>query len=159
MLPIPLPAIPFMWKLGGLALLVALVAASSYVAGRKAVRAEMQALKLSYEVAAAQAAGREAERGRQMKADVHKAGERYVEQIKVGDSWLATERGVNIRLRDSIARSDRVRAGSPAPAGCPDVSQRAKAELLGAREAIAELAESANRDRLGFEACISSWPG
>jgi hypothetical protein len=66
--------IPLPWKLGILALAVALAGVSGYVKGRNSLKADMAALRQGYEVASAQAAGREAERVRQWTGAVIVAG-------------------------------------------------------------------------------------
>lgn len=117
-----------------------------------------EALEKAYAVATAQAAGREAERNRQWVNAVTIAGEKYDERIRLGDTWLDSERRATLKLRDNLARSDRVRGPAEATGVCPEVSGRAKAELLGIREAVVELAGSANRDRLGLVACVEGRP-
>lgn len=151
----PLPAIPTLWKLGALALLLATVAASSYVAGRKAVRAQMEALQQSYAVAAAQAAGREAERGRVWKSAVTTAGVKYEEARKVADTGHSTSLE---RLRNAYTGRDRVRPASAAPADCPGPSGPTAGELLQQGEILAGIIRDADQDRAGLMACVGAWP-
>lgn len=147
--------IPITWLAGGLALAVAVSGASGYVAGRKAVRGEMDALRQSYAIAAAQAAGREAERGRMWQQALTVAGDKFNERIEAGNGWTATREQ---RLRDAAATSERVYAATTVTPGCPAVNQPRLADVLAASREIVALARDADAVRAAALACISAWP-
>ena len=147
--------IPLPWKIGLVAAFLAVLAGSSWVAGRKSLRGEMDALRRSYELAAAQAAGREAERGRIWKQASIVAGEKYVEKITAGNTWADSQFK---RMRDASATRDRVRDATAAPAGCPATRGPGQAELLAASRTVIEIARDANQDRAGLIACLEAWP-
>lgn len=148
--------IPATWIAGGVAVAVGLAGVSGYVAGRKALRGEMDALRRSYEIAAAQASAREAERIRMWSQAITVAGAKYEERAQVADRSF---NGSLDRLRDAYASRDRMRPAAPAPAGCPAPSGPAAADLLRAGEAIAGIARDADRDRAALIACVQAWPG
>lgn len=113
------------------------------------------ALERSYAVAAAQAAGREAERLRVWTNAAKVAGERYAERAQIADRSFDASLD---RLRNAYSSSERVRATATAPEGCPGSSGPTAAELLRAGETIAGLARDADRDREALRACVSAWP-
>jgi len=147
--------IPLTWIAGGTAVLVALAGVSGYVKGRSDVRALWEAERQGYRVAAAQAQAVAAERVRMWTRAITVAGAKYDERIKAGDSWAATQLD---RMRDATATSDRVRAATETPAGCPATRGPRQADLLAASREIIELARDADQDRAGLIACLEAWP-
>jgi hypothetical protein len=147
--------IPFPYKLGALALAVALVATSGFVAGRKSLRGQMDALRQSYEIAAAQSAAREAERVRQWSNAVKVASEKYDERAKIADSSFDASLD---RLRNAYSSVKGVRFAAAVAGECPGPSGPTGAELLGMGETLARLVREADRDRAALDACYRSWP-
>jgi hypothetical protein len=147
--------VPLPWKLGAVAALVGILCVSSYVLGRKHVRGQMDALRQSYEVAAAQAAGREAERVRQWTNAVKVASEKYDERAKIADSSFDASLD---RLRQAYASVRGVRFAAPVAGECPSPSGPTGAELLGMGETLARLVREADRDRAALASCVAAWP-
>lgn len=147
--------IPLPWLAGGLALAVAVSGVSGYVSGRKSLRDQMTALERSYAVAAAQAAGREAERLRVWTNAAKIAGERYAERAQIADRSFDASLD---RLRNAYSSSERMRSTAPAPEGCPGPSGPTAAELLRAGETIAGMARDADRDREALISCVAAYP-
>lgn len=147
--------IPLPWLAGGLALAVAVSGVSGYVSGRKSLRDQMTALERSYAVAAAQAAGREAERGRLWKQAVILSAEKYDASLKINSGRARTELE---RLRDSAATRDRVRTATETTGSAPAACGATRAELLRFGEAVVGLAEQAATADAGLRACVGAWP-
>lgn len=150
-----IPAIPLSYKLGALALALALAGAAGYVQGRKSLRGDLDALRASYAAAAAQAKGQAEERERMWTNAAQVAGEKYDARIKAGDDWAAAQLD---RMRDAAATGERVRAATETAGGCPAPRGPTQAELLGASREIIELARDADQDRAALEACLAAWP-
>jgi hypothetical protein len=146
--------VPLPYKLGALALAVALAATSGFVAGRKSLRGQLDALRQSYEVAAAQAAGARKERERADEARITEAKEKLshanktVAAVRDDATRSLRERGESARLRI---------AASPAARDCP-VSGPGYEELLRKGEELEELVSAAARIGNALNACLSSWP-
>lgn len=156
MLPI-VPSIPaWAWKWGAVALAVGALSTSCYVAGRKAVRGEMDALRRSYEVAAAQAAGREAERVRTWQQALTVAGAKYNERAQMADRSF--DANLDSLRRAYNSSSARLRPPAPAAQGCAEPSGPTAAELLRAGEALAGIIRDADRDRAALISCVASYP-
>jgi len=147
--------VPLPWKLGAVAALVGILCVSSYVLGRKHVRGQMDALRQSYEVAAAQAAGREAERVRQWTNAVKVASEKYDERAKIADSSFDASLD---RLRNAYSSVKGVRLTAAVAGECPEPSGPTAGDLLRHGEAIAELARRADKDRAALKSCIAAFP-
>jgi hypothetical protein len=138
------------------ALILALVLLiAGFIAGIKWEKPKRIALEQGYQVAAAQTAGREAERVRQAAARIaheqEKADARIAQADRSFDAYLG-------RLRDAYSRSDRVRAATPAPEGCPAPSGPTAADILREGEKLAGIVRDADRDRAALEACVAAWP-
>ena len=147
--------IPWPYRIGIAAALVGILCVSSYVFGRKHVRGQLDALRQGYEVAAAQAAGREAERVRQWSNAITVAGEKYAERAKIADSSFDASFD---RLRNAYSSSARVRIPSSLTRECPQFDIGTKAELFREAEALAAAIRDASRDRAGLESAADSWP-
>ncbi len=115
----------------------------------------MDALRQSYEVAAAQAAGREAERVRQWEQSAIVAGEKYDERAKIADSSFDANLD---RLRQAYSSVRGVRFAAPVAGECAEPSGPTAGDLLRHGEAIAELARRADKDRAALISCIAAWP-
>ena len=150
-----IPLTPGMLKLGAVAIATAVLAGSCYIAGRKAVRGEMDALKRSYEVAAAQAAGREAERSRMWQTAAKVAGERYGTAIKQTDASFDASLD---RLRNAYQGSAGLRAPTSVTGGCQDAGGPTAADVLGAGEALAGILRDADRTDAALRACVAAFP-
>lgn len=148
--------IPLPYKLGILAFAVALAGVCGYVKGRSSLKSEMQALRQSYEVAAAQAAGREAERVRMWSGALIQAGRQYDERAKVADSSFDANLD---RLRRAYAASgSRVQPAASVAGSCAEPSGPTAGELLKAGELVAGLVRDADRDRAALISCVQAWP-
>lgn len=147
--------IPRVYMIGIAAALVGILCVSSYVLGRKHVREQMDALRQSYEVAAAQAAAREAERVRMWTNAVKVASEKYDERAKMADASFDSSLD---RLRNAYASVKGVRLAAPTSGECPSPSGPTGAELLGMGETLARLVREADRDRAALMACRQAWP-
>lgn len=150
-----LSLIPWSYKLGALALVVALVGVSGYVKGRKDVRALWRAEVASYREAAAQAAGAARERERVWKQAMTVAGEKYDARAKVADGNFDTALD---RLRNAYSSRDGIRQPAKPPGQCPEPSGPTAAELLRAGEDLAGILRDADRDRAALMACVGAWP-
>ena len=147
--------IPLPYRIGIAAALVGILCVSSYVAGRKAVRGQLDALRQSYEIAAAQSAAREAERVRQWTNAVKVASEKYDERAKIADASFDSSLD---RLRNAYASVKGVRLAAPAAGECPGPSGPTGADLLGMGETLARLVREADRDRAALMACVQAYP-
>ena len=147
--------IPFPYRIGIAAALVAALCLSSYVAGRKAVRAQLDALRQSYEVAAAQSAAREAERLRMWTNAVKVSGEKYAERAKVADASFDSSLD---RLRNAYSSIKGVRFAAPASGECPAAGGPTRAELLEHGETLARLVREADRTDAALASCVAAWP-
>lgn len=147
--------IPIPWLAGGLALAVAVSGVSGFVAGIKWEKPKRIALEASYKTAAAQAAGREAERGRLWKQAVILSAEKYDASLKINSGRARTELE---RLRDSAATRDRVRTATETTGNTPATCGATRAELLRFGEAVVGLAEQAATADAGLRACVGAWP-
>ncbi len=147
--------IPWPYRIGIAAALVGILCVSSYVAGRKSLRGQMDALRQGYEIAAAQAAGREAERVRQWTNAVKVASEKYDERAKIADSSFDASLD---RLRNAYSSVKGVRFAAPVAGECPGPSGPTRAELLGMGETLARLVREADRDRAALASCVAAWP-
>jgi hypothetical protein len=147
--------VPLPYRIGIAAALVGILCLSSYVAGRKSLRGQLDALRQSYEVAAAQAAGREAERVRQWSNAVKVASEKYDERAKIADSSFDASLD---RLRNAYSSVKGVRLAAPVAGECPGPSGPTRAELLGMGETLARLVREADRADAALRACVSAYP-
>lgn len=144
-------------KYGIIAFFIASLAATAYVKGRKDVRVLWDAEKAAYALALAQKIAANKERERQWTEYAKQAEVLYGQKMLVTVTRARDERQ---RLRDSAATAVRVSQVTGAPAGCPICHRCAtRAELLGIGEEVVRLAESADRERAGLEACAKAWPG
>jgi hypothetical protein len=143
------------YKAAAILAIVAALALVGYVKGRGDVRALWDAERAGYRAAAAQAAIREAETAKRWRVQVDEAQRAYDGELRTierrNDDYLD-------RLRDALARSDRVRAGAPAPAGGEGAGRATAAELFGKGEELARLVREADRDRAALIACVGAWP-
>lgn len=147
--------IPLPYKLGALALLVALVGVSGYVKGRKDVRALWNAEKRSYELALAQAVGARQERERMWREAITVAGAKYDERAKMADQSFDASLD---RLRNAYNSSARLRLPAAAAGSCPESSGPTAGELLKAGELVAGMVRDADRDRAALISCVQSYP-
>jgi len=154
---IPFATVPaFIWKYVAIAVAAGAVAWRIYDAGQDSKQAEMDALKKSYEVAAAQAAGREAEKSRMWQTAAKVAGEKFNERAKVAD---ASFDGNLDRLRRAYASSSgRVQPAAGTAGSCPEAGGVSAGDLLKAGEMVAGLVRDADRDRAALVACAGAWP-
>ena len=153
---IPFATVPaFVWKFLAIAIAAGAVAWWIYDAGQDSKQGELDALRQSYEVAAAQAAGREAERVRMWTQAVTIAGAKFDERAKIADSSFDASLD---RLRNAYASVKGVRFAAPAPAGCPEAGGPTAGELLKAGELVAGLVRDADRDRAALASCVGAWP-
>lgn len=147
--------IPWYWKLGAAAALAAALYAWAYLDGRDSKQGELDALRQSYEVAAAQAAGMRKERERMWAEAITVAGRRYDERAKIADASFDSSLD---RLRNAYASSARLRLTPKAAGSCAEPSGPTAAELLGMGETLARMVREADRDRAALMACVGSWP-
>ncbi len=150
MIPIPLP-----WKLGLLAIVVALAGVSGYVKGRKDVQALWNAERQSYEVALAQAVGARQERERMWREAMTVAGRQYDERAKMADQSFDTSLD---RLRSAYASSARLRLPAAASGQCDRAGEPTAADVLRAGEELAAILRDADRDRAALATCVAAWP-
>jgi len=149
-----LALVPLPYRIGIAAALVGILCVSSYVAGRKSLRGQMDALRQSYEVAAAQAAGARKERERADEARITEAKEKLshanktVAAVRDDATRSLRERGESARLRI---------AASPAARDCP-VSGPGYEELLRKGEELEELVSAGARLSNSLAACLASFP-
>lgn len=151
--PFPIPAA--VWK--GVAVAVAAGAALwwAYDAGQDSKQGQMDALRQSYEVAAAQAAAREAERVRQNVERVNSAEAKAVQHAKVRDRNFNDALD---RMRDAYNSTRGLRLAPGSTAICPADSFGTKAELLREAETLIGAIRDADKDRSGLETAVSAWP-
>lgn len=147
--------IPLPYKLGALALLVALVGVSGYVKGRKDVRALWNAEKRSYELALAQAVGARQERERMWREAITVAGAKYDERAKMADRSFDSSLD---RLRSAYASSARLRLPAVAAGQCDRAGEPTAADVLRAGEEFAAILRDADRDRAALATCVAAWP-
>jgi hypothetical protein len=148
--------IPLPWRIGLLALAVALVAVSGYVKGRNSLKADMQALKQGYEIAAAQAAGREAERSRMWQQAAKVAGEKFDERAKMADSSFNSSID---RLRSAYASSsNRVQPAAAVAGECQAAGGISAGDVLKQGEELAAILRDADRTALALQACVAAFP-
>lgn len=147
--------IPLPYKLLALGVLAIALFVTGFVAGIKWERPKRDALEQGYKAAAAQAAGREAERIRMWQQAMKVAGEKFNARREQADR---SHDAYLDRLRDAYTRSERVRASSPAPEVCARPGGPTAADLLRQGEAIAAIARDADRDRAALMACVEAWP-
>ena len=148
--------IPLPYRIGLLALAVALVAVSGYVKGRNSLKADMQALRQGYEIAAAQAAGREAERSRMWRKAAKVAGEKFDERSKMADSSFDANLD---RLRSAYASSsNRVQPAASVAGSCPEPSGISARDVLKQGEELAAILRDADRTALALQACVAAFP-
>ena len=151
-----LSLLPLPWRIGLLALAVALVAVSGYVNGRNSLKADMQALRQGYEIAAAQAAGREAERSRMWQQAAIQAGRQYDERAKMADSSF--DRNLD-RLRSAYASSSgRVQPAASVAGECQAAGGISAGDVLKQGEELAAILRDADRTQSALAACIAAFP-
>ena len=151
MIPIPAWAI----KIGTLALAAVAALWWAYDAGQDSKKGELNAVIESHRIAAAQAAGREAERLRMWTNAVKVSGEKYAERAKIADSSFDASLD---RLRNAFNSVKGVRFAAPASGECPAAGGPTGAELLGMGETLARLVREADRDRAALASCVAAWP-
>jgi hypothetical protein len=151
MIPIPAWAI----KIGTLALAAVAALWWAYDAGQDSKKGELNAVIESHRIAAAQAAGREAERLRMWTNAVKVSGEKYAERAKIADSSFDASLD---RLRNAFNSVKGVRFTAAVAGECPAASGPAAGDLLRHGEAIAELARRADKDRAALASCVAAWP-
>ena len=156
MFPIPI-ATPTLIKYGVIALAVLTLTVSSYVMGRKHVRAAWDAERAANALVAAQAAAVAEERERVWTNAAVVAGEKYAQQITQIQASGARARAELNRMRESSGGS-RVPGTTEAAASCSRAGGATRDELLGYGATVIELAEAADRARAGLMACLESWP-
>lgn len=146
---------PWMWKLGAVALAVAFWSWWMYDAGRDSKQAALDALKQSYELAAAQAAGARKAREQMWQEAITTAGAKYDERAKVADAGFDANLD---RLRNAYASGARLRIPASVAGGCPESGGPTAAELLRAGQELAGILRDADRDAAALRACVSAWP-
>lgn len=146
--------IPLPYKIGILAVLAALLSVTAYVKGRNSLKADMQALRQSYELAAAQAAGREAERVRGWQQALIVSMEKW----NVANKTIVADRDAATRsLRDAGDRA-RVRiAASPVARDC-SISGPGYEDLQRKGEELEELVSAGARLGNSLAACLAQFP-
>ena len=148
--------IPLPYKIGAIALAVALVGVSGYVKGRNSLKADMAALRQSYEVAAAQAAGREAEKSRMWANAAKVAGEKFSERAKVADASFDSNLD---RLRRAYASSgSRVQPAASAAGSCDETGRISAGDILKQGEALAAILRDADRAQSALKSCVAAFP-
>jgi hypothetical protein len=147
--------IPLPYRIGIAAALVGILCLSSYVAGRKSLRGQMDALRQSYEVAAAQAAGREAERVRQWTNAITVAGEKYAERAKMADASFDSSLD---RLRNAFNSVKGVRLAAPVAGECPGPSGPTAGDILKQGEQLAAILRDADLTAAALKSCVAAWP-
>ena len=147
--------VPLPYKLGAIAVVVALVGVSGYVRGRKDVRALWNAERQSYQVALAQAVGARQERERMWREAMTTAGRLYDDRAKVADQSFDASLD---RLRSAYASSARLRLPAAAAGSCPEPSGPTAADVLRAGEELAAILRDADRDRAALTACVAAYP-
>ena len=148
--------IPGRYKLAIVCAMVAAVALWAYFEGRESKQGELDALRQSYEVAYAQAAGARQARERIWEQAIAVAGEKYDERAKIADQSFDASLD---RLRDAYASSARLRLTPKATGSCAEPSGPAAADVLRAGEQLAAILRDADRDRAALMACVGAWPG
>lgn len=142
-------------KLGAVALSVAALSWWMYDAGQDSKQSQMDALRQSYEVAAAQSAAREAERVRMWTQAMTQAGRQYDERAKIADSSFDASLD---RLRNAYSSVKGVRFTAPATGECPAASRIDPDAVLRAGETVAAMARDADKTLAALQACIASHP-
>jgi hypothetical protein len=146
--------IPWPYRIGIAAAVIGILCVSSYVAGRKAVRGQLDALRQGYEVAAAQAAGARKERERADQARLTEAQEK----LSHANKRVAVERDTASRSLREHGESARLRiAASPTARDCP-VSGPGFEDLLRKGEELEELVSAGARLSNSLAACLAAWP-
>ena len=147
--------IPLPWKLGIAAALVAALCLSSYVLGRKHVRGQLDALRQSYEIAAAQSAAREAERVRMWTNAVTVAGAKYDERAKIADSSFDASLD---RLRNAYSSVNGVPLAAPVAGECAATGGPTAGDILKQGEALAGILRDADKAQSALASCVAAWP-
>lgn len=152
---IPLPGIPWYWKLGAVALAGLALYAWAYLDGRDSKQSELDALERSHAEAFARASGAARERERINNEAMAVAGRKWDEHAKIAGGKFDTALD---RLRRAYASRDGVPRNPETAGQCPEPSGPAAAELLRQGETIAGIARDADLDRAALMACVSAWP-
>jgi hypothetical protein len=138
------------------ALAVALAGVSGYVKGRNSLKADMAALRQGYEVAAAQAAGREAERSRMWANAAIQAGRQYDERAKLADSSF--DSNLDRLRRAYTSSSNRVQPAAGTAGSCEEAGGPTAGDILKQGERLAEILRDADRAQSALMACIATYP-
>lgn len=144
-----------LWKAGAIAAVAAGLWLHGCSVGQDGEREKREALQRSYEVAAAAAAAREAEKVRVRDNAVKVAGEKYAQANAINSASYDARVA---RLRDAAATRDRVRSATESAGTSCQTSAGTSAELLGYGEAVARLAREATADRSALIACYEAFP-
>lgn len=157
MIPLSLLS-PSLLKFAGIAAMCAALFFGGCVEGRKQIRAQWNAERLALIQAAQEQARQNRERERQWQEYSKQAEVQYGQQVVAASKRAGDARE---RLRDSASRRPvPVPRVAETPGSCPSCQKCAsRTELLGIGEGVVRLAESADRERAGLEACAKAWPG
>lgn len=150
-----LSLIPLPYRIAILAAVVAALCASSYVLGRKHVRAQFDAYKQAQAVEAALVKGEQEQRERMWTQAMTEAGRLYDERHKQADASFDASLD---RLRSAYASTRGVRLAPGSAALCPETGRATAADLLRAGEALAGIARDADQDRAALVSCVGAWP-
>jgi hypothetical protein len=147
---------PMILKLGIAAVAVALVATSSYVLGRKHVRAAWDAERAANALVAAKAEAANRLTEKSWLELANKAEVRHAQTLRDTTARASDERQ---RLRDAAATSRIVSTATGTTGRSAEVPRCAtRSELLGLGEELIRLAGAADTERAGLMACAQAWP-
>jgi hypothetical protein len=148
-----IPFTPSLIKYGVLAAAILLLCASSYIAGRKHVRASWEKERAENAATAARADVENRRTENLWLTQLNKAEAANAREMRAVKSSSADALQ---RLRDSAVLGSGVSADT---SGAGSGSQCAtRAELLAAGEAVVGLVERADTARLAVSACLAAWP-
>lgn len=147
--------IPLPYRILGAAVLAAVLALTCYVGGRRSKQADLDALRRSYELAAAQSQAARKERERVWEQAMTQAGRQYDERAKVADRSFDNSLD---RLRSAYASSAQLRVPAGTAGQCDRAGEPTAADLLRQGETLAAIARDADRDRAALISCVQAWP-
>lgn len=152
---IPLPVIPLPYKLGALAIALAVSHAFVYFKGRSHMLERWNAANAAAAVEQAKRQGEQDEKERMWETAMKTAGAKYDERAKIADSSFDTSLD---RLRNAYSSSARLRQPAQAAGSCPEASGPTAADVLRTGEALAGILRDADLDRAALMACVTAWP-
>lgn len=146
--------IPLPYRILGAAVLAAILALTCYVGGRRSKQADMDALRMSYELAAAQSAAARKERERVWTEAMSVAGRKFDERAKMADSSFDANLD---RLRRAYQSAGLRPAAAPA-GECDRAGGATAGDILKQGEILAGILRDADRAQIALQACVQSWP-